>query len=91
MMLAGTPMSAKKALDEGVIDAISENSLMDDAIAFLKEKIGAEMHPKVRDKNEKVIEARGDENILAEAKALAAKTRRGQLQENYSHVSTINE
>ena len=79
MMLAGTPMSAKKALDEGVIDAISENSLMDDAIAFLKEKIGAEMHPKVRDKNEKVIEARGDENILAEAKALAAKTRRGQF------------
>ena len=79
MMLAGTPMSAKKALDEGVIDAISENSLMDDAIAFLKEKIGAETHPKVRDKNEKVIEARGDENILAEAKALAAKTRRGQF------------
>ena len=37
------------------------------------------MHPKVRDKNEKVIEARGDENILAEAKALAAKTRRGQF------------
>ena len=79
MMIAGTPMSAKKALDQGVIDAISENSLMDDAIAFLKEKIGAEMHPKVRDKNEKVIEARGDDNILAEAKALAAKTRRGQF------------
>ncbi len=79
MMIAGTPMSAKKALDQGVIDAISENSLMDDAIAFLKEKIGAEMHPKVRDKNEKVIEARGDDNILTEAKALAAKTRRGQF------------
>ena len=79
MMLAGTPISAKKALQQGVIDAISENSLMDDAMAFLKEKIGSEAHPKVRDKNEKVHEARGDDNILAEAKALASKTRRGQF------------
>ena len=79
MMIAGTPISAKKALQQGVIDAISENSLMDDAIAFLQEKIGANDHPKVRDKNEKVLEARGDENVLAEAKALAAKTRRGQF------------
>ena len=79
MMLAGTPMSAKKALQQGVIDAISENSLIDDAIAFLQEKIGSEEHPKVRDKNEKVLEARGDDNVLAEAKALAAKTRRGQF------------
>ena len=79
MMLAGTPMSAKKALQQGVIDAISENSLIDDAIVFLQEKIGSEEHPKVRDKNEKVLEARGDDNVLAEAKALAAKTRRGQF------------
>jgi 3-hydroxyacyl-CoA dehydrogenase len=79
MMLAGTPMSAKKALQQGVIDAISENSLIDDAIAFLQEKIGSEEHPKVRDKNEKVLEARGDDKVLAEAKALAAKTRRGQF------------
>ena len=81
MMLAGTPMSAKKALQQGVIDAISENSLIDDAIAFLQEKIGLDLneHPKVRDKNEKVLEARGDDNVLSEAKALAAKTRRGQF------------
>ena len=81
MMIAGTPMSAKKALQQGIIDAISENSLMDDAIAFLQEKIGLDLneHPKVRDKNEKVLEARGDDNVLSEAKALAAKTRRGQF------------
>jgi len=81
MMIAGTPISAKKALQQGVIDAISENSLMDDAIAFLQEKIGLDLneHPKVRDKNEKVLEARGDDNVLSEAKALAAKTRRGQF------------
>ena len=81
MMIAGTPMSAKKALQQGVIDAISENSLIDDAIAFLQEKIGLDLneHPKVRNKNEKVLEARGDDNVLSEAKALAAKTRRGQF------------
>ena len=81
MMISGTPMPAKKALQQGVIDAISENSLMDDAIAFLQEKIGLDLneHPKVRDKNEKVLEARGDDNVLSEAKALAAKTRRGQF------------
>ena len=81
MMIAGTPISAKKALQQGVIDAISENSLIDDAIAFLQEKIGLDLneHPKVRDKNEKVLEARGDDNVLSEAKALAAKTRRGQF------------
>ena len=81
MMIAGTPMSAKKALQQGVIDAISENSLIEDAITFLHEKIGLNLseHPKVRDKNEKVLEARGDDNVLSEAKALAAKTRRGQF------------
>ena len=81
MMIAGTPMSAKKALQQGVIDAISENSLMDDAVAFLQEKIGLNLseHPKVRDKNEKVLEARGDDNVLSEAKALAAKTEEDSL------------
>ena len=46
MMIAGTPMSAKKALQQGVIDAISENSLMEDAIAFLKRKLGQMIIPK---------------------------------------------
>jgi 3-hydroxyacyl-CoA dehydrogenase len=79
MMLAGTPISAKKALQQGVIDAISENSLIEDAILFLQDKISLDKHPKVRDKNDKLIEARGDNNVLAEARALAAKTRRGQF------------
>jgi 3-hydroxyacyl-CoA dehydrogenase len=79
MMIAGTPISAKKALQQGVIDAISENSLIEDGIAFLQDKITLSEHPKVRDKNEKLLEARGADNILAEAKALAAKTRRGQF------------
>ena len=79
MMLTGTPISAKQALQQGVIDEISENSLIEDAILFLQDKISLDEHPKVRDRNDKLIEARCDDNVLAEARALAAKTRRGQF------------
>lgn len=79
MMLSGSHVPAKKALDIGIVDLLSEN-VVDDAIAFAKEKANSEgKHPKVRDLNEKMIEARGSENVLVEAQALAAKTRKGQF------------
>ena len=79
MMLSGSHVPAKKALDMGIVDLLSEN-VVDDAIAFAKEKANSEgKHPKVRDLNEKMIEARGSENVLVEAQALAAKTRKGQF------------
>ena len=79
MMLSGMHISAKKALDMGIIDKISEN-VVDDSIEFIKEvSKNTEHHPKVRDFNEKVINARGSDNILLEAQAMAAKTRKGQF------------
>ena len=79
MMLSGMHISAKKALDMGIIDKISEN-VVDDSIEFIKEvSKNTEHHPKVRDFNEKVIDARGNDNILLEAQAMAAKTRKGQF------------
>ncbi|MBL6818543.1 MAG: enoyl-CoA hydratase/isomerase family protein, partial [SAR86 cluster bacterium] len=79
MMLSGSHVPAKKALDMGIVDLLSEN-VVDDAIAFAKEKANSEgKHPKVRDLNEKMIKARGSENVLVEAQALAAKTRKGQF------------
>ena len=79
MMLSGSHVPAKKALDMGIVDLLSEN-VVDDAIAFAKEKANSEgKHPKVRDLNEKMIEARGSESVLVEAQALAAKTRKGQF------------
>ena len=79
MMLSGMHISAKKALDIGIIDKISEN-VVDDSIEFIKEvSKNTEHHPKVRDFNEKVIDARGSDNILLEAQAIAAKTRKGQF------------
>ena len=79
MMLSGMHISAKKALDMGIIDKISEN-VVDDSIEFIKEvSKNTEHHPKVRNFNEKVIDARGNDNILLEAQAMAAKTRKGQF------------
>ena len=79
MMLSGMHISAKKALDMGIIDKISEN-VVNDSIEFLKEvSKNTKLHPKVRDFSEKVIDARGNDNILLEAQAMAAKTRKGQF------------
>ena len=79
MMLTGMHVNAKKALSMGIIDEVSDD-LINDSIKFIQ-KVSSETqnHPKVRDLNEKVIEARGSDNVLIEAKALAAKTRKGQF------------
>ena len=79
MMLSGGHVPATKALHMGIVDKVSEN-VVEDAMAFVKEvSESVENHPKVRDKNEKMIEARGDDKVMLEAQALAAKTRKGQF------------
>ena len=79
MMLSGGHVPAKKALDMGIVDKMSEN-VVEDSMAFIKEMADSvENHPKVREKNEKMIKARGDDKVLVEAQALAAKTRKGQF------------
>ena len=84
MMLSGSHVPAKKALDMGIIDKIVDN-VVEDSIKFIRhlddtmKGLGfSEMdHPKVRDKNEKMLEARGDDKVLLEAQAMAAKGRKG--------------
>ena len=79
MMLTGSHIPAKKALNIGIVDKISEN-VVEDSISFVTEKAeNSKNHPKVRDMNEKVIEARGDDKVLLEAQAMAAKGRKGQF------------
>ena len=79
MMLSGSHVPAKKALDMGIIDDISDN-VVEDSIKFVIEKSKtAENHPKVRDFNDKMIEARGNDKVLLEAQATAAKGRKGQF------------
>ena len=79
MMLTGSHIPAKKALDMGIVDSLSDN-VVEDSIQFAKEKAKeGSNHPKVRDINEKMIEARGSDNVLVEAQAMAAKARKGQF------------
>ena len=79
MMLTGSHVPAKKAMNMGIVDKLSEN-VVDDAIQFIKSvSISTENHPKVRDLNDKMIEARGNDNVMLEAQALAAKARKGQF------------
>ena len=80
IMLSGVPVPAKKALDQGILDGISTGDLVEDAISFLHKKLDETTeHPRVRDLNEKLVEARGNENVMSEAKALASKSRKGQF------------
>ena len=79
MMLSGSHVPAKKALNMGIVDKISEN-VVEDSIEFVK-NIASETntYPKVRDKNEKMLEARGNDNVMVEAQAMASKSRKGQF------------
>ena len=79
MMLTGTHVPSKRALDMGIIDGISED-VVAESIEFVKEKAkSSENHPKVRDLNSKMMEARGDDKVLIEAQAMASKGRKGQF------------
>ena len=79
MMLTGAHVPAKKALDMGIVDGISED-VVNESIEFIKNKVDSnEEHPKVRDLNSKMIEARGDDKVLLEAQAMASKGRKGQF------------
>ncbi len=79
MMLTGAHVPAKKAFDMGIIDGISDD-VVNESIEFVKNKADSnEDHPKVRDLNSKMIEARGDDKVLLEAQAMASKGRKGQF------------
>ena len=79
MMLTGAHVPAKKALDMGIVDGISED-VVNESIEFIKNKADSNKeHPKVRDLNSKMIEARGDDKVLLEAQAMASKGRKGQF------------
>ncbi len=79
MMLSGSHVPAIKALKMGIVDKTSKD-VVAESIDFIKEMASNnDNHPRVRDKNEKMLEARGDKNILLEAQAMAAKARKGQF------------
>jgi 3-hydroxyacyl-CoA dehydrogenase len=78
-ILSGAPFGARKAHEWGVVDALAEEGkLREDAIAYAK-RLAAEKAPlkKVRDRDEKLGEARARPGIYEEIRKANAKKFRG--------------
>ena len=79
IITGGKPIKARKALELGMIDALAEEgNLREDAIAFAR-NILAENKPllRVRDRNDKLMEAKGDTAIFDEYLKKNARAFRG--------------
>ncbi|MDA8852391.1 3-hydroxyacyl-CoA dehydrogenase NAD-binding domain-containing protein [Hyphomicrobiales bacterium] len=86
MVTSGIHLSADKCLKSGLIDKLAnEDQLMDDSILFAKE-ILSENKPlrKVRDINEKVKAARGNEDLFSDFRKSIARKTRGFLAPEYN-------
>ena len=81
MMLTGKHVPAKKAEEMGIIDKITDADVIEESIKFLHDKKNDPL-PKVRDLNSKLNDVKGDEKVIVEARALAAKIRKGQFAPN---------
>jgi 3-hydroxyacyl-CoA dehydrogenase len=79
LIASGRPIGAKQAHEYGVIDRLAdETNLRRDADAFARALIEASAPPiRVRDRNEKVLAARGRPEIFAEFRKKNAKAFRG--------------
>ncbi|PKN05394.1 MAG: 3-hydroxyacyl-CoA dehydrogenase [Deltaproteobacteria bacterium HGW-Deltaproteobacteria-9] len=78
MIATGKQISAKDALQEGLIDEIIEGDLLTGAVAFAQ-KVLAEKRPlrKISDRREKVDAFKGKPEVFAEARKSFAKSKRG--------------
>ena len=86
MVTSGIHLSADKCLKSGLIDKLAnEDQLIDDSILFAKE-ILSENKPlrKVRDINEKVEAARGNEELFSDFRKSIARKTRGFLAPEYN-------
>jgi 3-hydroxyacyl-CoA dehydrogenase len=79
MITSGDPISAKVALEGGLVDALTrEDALLDDAIAFARDVV-AQKKPlaKVRDREDKIAADRGKPELFANYKKGLQKKSRG--------------
>ena len=86
MVTSGQHVPAKECLKMGLVDELaSEEKLLEDAIILAK-KIVSEKRPlvKIRDMNEKVDAAKGNETIFSEFRKSIARRARGFLAPEYN-------
>ncbi|PZC43461.1 MAG: 3-hydroxyacyl-CoA dehydrogenase [Chloroflexi bacterium] len=77
MCAIGDPIGSEEALATGLIDKIIEGDLIDGAVAYAEELVAAAAPlKKIRDRDEKIDEARADRSVFdAFRKRIARKTR----------------
>lgn len=84
MMTSGNPISAQEALALGLSDAIYADDLLAGAIEFAQQKAADSSHPKVRDRDEKMLEARSRPEIFSAFREKIARKTRGYLAPEYN-------
>ena len=76
MCVTGRPITARDALEAGLIDGIVEGDLTDGAVARARELANAPTHPRTRDRRDRLPPAGALPPMLEAGRALAAKVRR---------------
>ena len=78
MCVSGKPVKAGDALAAGIIDAVADGDLLEQALAFAK-NVADRQPVRTRERNEKLGTPEGNRALYAAGRTLAAKVRRGAL------------
>ena len=85
MMTSGRHIGTAEAREAGLVDEVTEGDLREAAIAFARRAIAENMPlARVRDRDEKVLEARGNAELFANFRASIARKTRGFLAPEYN-------
>jgi 3-hydroxyacyl-CoA dehydrogenase len=85
MMTSGRHIGTAEAREAGLVDEVTDGDLRDAAIAFVRRAIAENMPlARVRDRDEKVLEARGNSELFAKFRASIARKTRGFLAPEYN-------
>lgn len=85
MMTSGRHISTTEALEAGLIDEVTEGDLRTAAVAFARRAVAEKMPlARVRDRDDKVLEARGNTELFTKFRASIARKTRGFLAPEYN-------
>ena len=85
MMTSGRHIGTAEAREAGLVDEVTDGDLRDAAIAFVRRAIAENMPlARVRDRDGKVLEARGNSELFAKFRAAIARKTRGFLAPEYN-------
>ncbi|MEY2974346.1 MAG: hypothetical protein RIR49_766 [Actinomycetota bacterium] len=85
MMTSGRHIGTAEAQDAGLVDEVTDGDLRTAAIAFARRAIAEKMPlARVRDRDDKVLEARGNTELFAAFRASIARKTRGFLAPEYN-------